>query len=226
MGAHHRFSASFSTGIPPREVGIPVTRLKTTNPSATSPSWTSTEYCTGGELNDGLRLGRHGRNVDGAGVEGPAVGLHRITEAERSGVHKVLPVAQGETGPVTGYCDAQRLDDLLEAQQAGPGLAVRMNQAGRDQAAVVNLLAEIPAIGIVLATARRAGSNAVLQPTRTRSRPSGAVLLEKLLVLAHAAGAVAHGVDVLAQHEWHRPAPGIQRGIFERRSPPRCPATT
>ena len=41
--------------------------------------------------------------------------------------------------------------------------------------------------------------------------------VEQLLVLGQATRARAHRVGVLAQHERHRPAAGIERGVLERR---------
>src|SRR4029453_4075918 len=69
----------------------------------------------------------------------------------------------------------------------------------------------------VLGAVGGVGAQAVVDPLPDEAALAAGVALEQLLVLPEAAGAVTHGVGVLAQDQRHGPAAGIQRRVVQRR---------
>lgn len=97
--------------------------------------------------------------------------------------------------------DPHRLDDLLELQQTGGGDPVGQDQPVADEIAVVQLLAEVAAVGMEHLTGRGLLPQPVVDPLPDETALAALMTLEQPLVLAQSAGAVAHGMRVLTEQE-------------------------
>jgi hypothetical protein len=121
------------------------------------------------------------------------------------------PDAAGRVGG-----DADGLDHLLELGQAGRGRPVGEQQPVGHEVAVVEGLAEVATVGEELPAVLGVGAQAVVDPLPDEAALAAGVALEQLLVLPQAAGAVAHGVAVLAEDERHGPPAGVEDGVGQR----------
>ena len=100
-----------------------------------------------------------------------------------------------------GHLGGDRLHRLLELGHAGRRRAVREDEAVADEGGVVRLFAEVAAVGVDFAPVLGLRADAVVDPLPDEGAAELRVLPNDIPVLLHAARAVAHGVDVLAEDE-------------------------
>ncbi len=160
----------------------------------------------GGDLGgpcDGCRRARSGRG------HGQAAGAHRLAavldsppEVQVAGVADVVQVVHGDPPRRRVDVDPDRFDDLLVLDQARRRRAVREEQPVGDEIAVVDLLAEVAAVGVERVGVLLPGEpgDPVVDPLPDEATGQARMCLDDLLVLGQPTGAGAHGVSVLAQH--------------------------
>src|SRR4029453_5716866 len=136
-------------------------------------------------------------------------------EPQMGQVREVVEVGDPDAAGRVGG-DADRFDHLLQLVQAGRGGPVGEQEPVGDEGAVVGGCAKVAARGEELGAVPGVGAQAVVDPLPDEAALAAGVALEQVLVLPQAAGAVAHGVGVLAQDQGHGPAGGGQRGGVQR----------
>ncbi|GJC92965.1 hypothetical protein ColKHC_01791 [Colletotrichum higginsianum] len=95
----------------------------------------------------------------------------------------------------------ERLVGLLQLDQAGRGVVGAVEQAVHDKGAIVRTLAKVAAVGVVSLAVGLLLPDAVVRPLPDVASLETGVLLKDLDVVVEAAGAVAHGVAVLAEDD-------------------------
>ena len=163
----------------------------------------------------GLARG-HGPDVEHAVRHDHALLLQRPREREVGEVAEVVQVRDRQPARARVTGDPHGLDDLLELDQAGRRRAVGEQEAVGDERAVVQRLAEVAAVREALAAVGQALAQAVVDPLPHEAALAARVALEELLVLRQPAGAVAHGVRVLAEDERQPAAARVERGVLQR----------
>ena len=146
---------------------------------------------------DGGQLERPGLDRLAVGRQAPLAG-----EALETGEVEAVRDAELALRRVDGL-DEDGLVDLLHLGHGGGGSAVGLDEAVADEVGVVGVVAEVAAVGVVGAAVFGGLRDAVVAPFPDEAAAAAGVAADRLPVLLDAAGTVAHGVDVLAEHERH-----------------------
>jgi len=157
---------------------------------------------------DRARSQRQGRQR--ARLEHLPVLNERPFPAQVREIGKVVAIGHGEAASQrVHYGDAHGFHELLVLVERGVHRAVRVYQAVDAEAAVVGLLAEIPAVGVPDLALRGLLAQPLVDPVPHETAAQPPVALDGLPVLLQVAAAVPHGMRILA-HD-HRT---IIRGIL------------
>ena len=118
-------------------------------------------------------------------------------------IRKVAVIRQADLrGLRVEQLGAHRADHVLVLEKPRVRRAVRIDETVHAEVAVVRELAEVAAVAEdVAVVGRRAAVHGVVTPLPDKAAHEAVVPHDELLVLLRVAGAVAHRVDVLAQHE-------------------------
>ena len=152
--------------------------------------------------------GRDGRHLQvSLRDQGPAV-LDPPAEPVRRGAGRVVPVPHRDGLGIRVDLDPDRREYRFGLEQPGGRGAVGEDQAVDDEVAVVHGLAEVAAVAEVPLPRRGDLGDPVVDPLPDEPAVQPRVPVEQTLVVGQAAGAVAHGVAVLAEH--HRQGPAVR----------------
>ena len=129
----------------------------------------------------------------------------------------VEAAAHAQHSGISIHRQNKRCEDRGQVGELRARGAVGGNEAVDHEVAVVHGLAEVAAVEGADSLAapvriRHTAMDAVLDPLPHKPAHEARVAVEQLLVLGHAAGARAHGVHVLAEHEGHGAAARVKGG--------------